>query len=68
MPPGLRVAAVEKLEQATSTASGARRTVIASVRVRELATNAVYPLDYRLDVNRRDGRWYVAAVAGGLGA
>jgi hypothetical protein len=63
---GLRVVAVDGLDQATST-TGRRRSVIASVRVRESSTGAIYPLAYRLDVARRD-RWYVAAVAGGPGA
>ncbi len=63
---GLRVVAVDGLDQATST-TGRRWSVIASVRVRESSTGAVYPLAYRLDVARRD-RWYVAAVAGGRGS
>jgi hypothetical protein len=63
---GLRVVAVDGLDQATST-TGRRRSVIASVRVRESSTGAIYPVAYRLDVARRD-RWYVAAVAGGPGA
>lgn len=67
LPSGLGVVAVDALEQATSTPAGRRRSVIASVRVRESSTGVVYPLAYRLDVARRD-RWYVAAVAGGPGA
>lgn len=66
VPTGLRVVGVDGLEQASSTPAG-RRSVIASVRVRESSTGAIYPLAYRLDVARRD-RWYVAAVAGGPGA
>ncbi|MEX1142882.1 MAG: conjugal transfer protein [Thermoleophilaceae bacterium] len=66
LPPGLRIVGVDALEQAASTTSR-RRSVLASVRVRESSTGAVYPLGYRLDLARRD-RWYVAAVAGGPGA
>lgn len=66
LPAGLRVVGVDGLEQTTST-TGRRRSVVASVRVRESSTGAIYPLAYRLDVARRD-RWYVAAVAGGPGA
>lgn len=66
LPPGLRVMSIDGLDQETPTTAG-RRSVVASVRVREASTGAVYPLAYRLDVARRD-RWYVAAVAGGPGA
>jgi hypothetical protein len=66
MPPGLRVVSVDALDQATATQAG-HRSVVVSVRVRETDTGTVYPLAYRLDVERRD-RWYVAAVAGGPGA
>jgi hypothetical protein len=66
LPAGLRVVGVDGLEQASSAPPG-QRSVIASVRVRESSTGAIYPLAYRLDIARRD-RWYVAAVAGGPGA
>ncbi len=66
LPSGLRVVAVDGLAEATAT-TGWRRSVVASVRVRESSTGAVYPLAYRLEVARRD-RWYVVAVAGGPGA
>jgi hypothetical protein len=67
LPPGLRVVSVDALDQTTSTTAGRRRSLIASLRVRESSTGAVYPLGYRIEVARRD-RWYVAAVAGGPGA
>lgn len=67
MPPGLRVVAVDALDQATPGSVGRRRLVVASVRVRESSTGAVYPLAYRLEVVKR-GRWHVAEVAGGPGA
>lgn len=44
---------------------GSRRTVIASARVRDPASGAVYPLAYRLELVKR-GRWYVSAVEGAL--
>jgi hypothetical protein len=42
-----------------------RRTVLVEVRARDRATRAVYPLEYRLHLVRRD-RWYVAGVQGAL--
>jgi hypothetical protein len=42
-----------------------RRTVLVEVRARDRATRSVYPLEYRLDLVRRD-RWYVAGVRGAL--
>jgi len=44
---------------------GARRTVIASARVRDPASGAVYPLAYRLELAKR-GRWYVSGIEGAL--
>jgi hypothetical protein len=44
---------------------GARRTVIASARVRDSLSGATYPLAYRLGVLRA-GRWYVDRVEGAL--
>ena len=44
---------------------GDRRTAVATARVRDAATGAVYPLAYRLQLVRR-GRWYVEAVEGAL--
>lgn len=44
---------------------GSSRTVIASARVRDPASGAVYPLAYRLELVRR-GRWYVSGVEGAL--
>jgi Conjugative transposon protein TcpC len=65
-PPGggfelLAVASVKQL----GGGEGARRTALATVRVRDAATGAVYPLAYRLQLVRRD-RWYVEAVEGAL--
>jgi hypothetical protein len=65
-PPGgdfelLAVASVKQL----GGGEGARRTALATVRVRDTATGAVYPLAYRLQLLRRD-RWYVEAVEGAL--
>jgi Conjugative transposon protein TcpC len=45
---------------------GPRREVIASQRVQEPGSGAVYPLAYRLRVVERAGRWYVAAVEGAV--
>jgi hypothetical protein len=44
---------------------GPRRTAVATARVRDAASGAVYPLAYRLQLARRD-RWYVEAVEGAL--
>ena len=44
---------------------GSSRAVIASARVRDPASGAVYPLAYRLELAKR-GRWYVAGVEGAL--
>jgi hypothetical protein len=44
---------------------GARRTVIASARVRDPASGAIYQLAYRLELVRRD-RWYLRGVEGVL--
>ena len=45
-------------------AEGSRRTVLAAARVSDPASGAAYPVEYRLDLVRRDGRWYVKALAG----
>ena len=44
---------------------GARRTVIATARVRDPPSGAIFPLAYRLEVVRH-GRWYVERVEGAL--
>lgn len=63
MPPGLQVVSLEQVGQAgPATASGV--PAVASVRVRDRSSGAVYPLRYRLELVRRD-RWYVAALGGG---
>lgn len=61
---GLRLLALASVEQAGS-GEGARRTAIASVRVRDPISGATYPLAYRIEVVRR-GRWYVESVQGAL--
>jgi hypothetical protein len=66
MPDGLEVVSVDGVD-AVGRSGGSRRWVLASVRVRDDATGAVYALAYRVEVVRHD-RWYVAAVAGGPGA
>lgn len=63
MPQGLEVMSIEGVD-ALAPPVGARRRVLASVRLRDEATDGVYGLAYRMKVVRRD-RWYVAAVAGG---
>jgi hypothetical protein len=42
----------------------ARRTVLAAGRVSDPASDATYPVVYRLDVVKAGGRWYVAGVEG----
>jgi hypothetical protein len=64
MPGGLSVLSVDAVEQPMSAPGGRRRSLVVSVRVRDASTDGVYPLAYRLSVERRD-RWYVAAVGGG---
>lgn len=61
---GLQLLAVSGVRE-IGDSEGARRTVVASARVREPASGAVYPLAYWLEVVRRD-RWYVAAIEGAL--
>jgi Conjugative transposon protein TcpC len=45
---------------------GARRVLVVKARVEEPEGGAAYPLAYRLQVLRRGGRWYVAAVEGAV--
>jgi hypothetical protein len=45
---------------------GARRDVVVEARVEDPDGGAEYPLAYRLEVVRRGGRWYVAAVEGAV--
>ncbi|MFT3866770.1 MAG: conjugal transfer protein [Solirubrobacterales bacterium] len=45
---------------------GPRRDLLVEARVREPVSGATYPLTYRLEVLRRAGRWYVAAVEGAV--
>jgi len=61
---GLELAAVASVKQLGG-GEGAQRTAVAAVRVRDAATGAIYPLDYRLQLVRRD-RWYVEAIEGAL--
>jgi hypothetical protein len=61
---GFELVAVASVKQAGS-GEGARRTVIATARVRDTASGAVVPLAYRLGLVRQD-RWYVEQVEGAL--
>jgi hypothetical protein len=61
---GFELVAVASVKQVGS-GEGARRTVIATARVRDTATGAVVPLAYRLRLVRED-RWYVERVEGAL--
>lgn len=45
---------------------GPRRDLLVSTRVQEPVGGGTYPLVYRLEVLRRAGRWYVAAVEGAV--
>lgn len=45
---------------------GPRRELTVVARVREPASGAVYPADYRLRIEERAGRWYVAMVEGAV--
>ena len=67
MPPGLRVLSVDAIDQDVASLRPRRRAVVVSVRAGDADSGAIYPLAYRLTIERRD-RWYVAAVAGGPGA
>lgn len=61
----LEPASSPKVEQLGG-GEGPRRELIASARIREPASGAVYPVAYRLRVVERAGRWYVAAVEGAV--
>jgi hypothetical protein len=45
---------------------GAERSVLADLRVHDPRSGATYPLAYRLRLERRGGRWYIAAVEGAV--
>jgi Conjugative transposon protein TcpC len=62
--PDLKLLDVVRVGHAGPSPQG-RRTVLVEVRARDRATRSVYPLEYRLDLVRRD-RWYVARVRGAL--
>lgn len=64
MPGGLAVVSFDGVDQVAATVTARRRSVRASVTVRDRETGAVYPLGYRLEVVKHD-RWHVAEVAGG---
>jgi hypothetical protein len=55
----------ERVAGQLGSGEGSRRTVIASARVSDPASGAVYPLAYRLQLVKR-GRWYVSGVEGAL--
>lgn len=61
----LEVASAGRAEQLGG-GEGAGRDLIVGVRLRDPASGAVYPLDYRLAVVERARRWYVAAVEGAV--
>ncbi len=61
---GFELVAIASVKQVGS-GEGARRTVIATARVRDAATGAIIPLAYRLRLLHRD-RWYVELVEGAL--
>jgi hypothetical protein len=61
---GLELLAVTSVSQ-LGAGEGARRTVIAGVRVRDTASGVVMPLAYRLGLVQRD-RWYVEQVEGAV--
>jgi Conjugative transposon protein TcpC len=61
---GLELVAVTSVKQ-LGDGEGGQPTAVAAVRVRDAATGTIYPLDYRLQLVRRD-RWYVEAVEGAL--
>jgi len=45
---------------------GPERELLVAARLLDGRSGATYPVDYRLDVTRRVGRWYVAAVEGAV--
>jgi hypothetical protein len=61
---GFELVAVASVRQVGS-GEGARRTVIATARVRDAASGSVVPFAYRLRLVRQD-RWYVEQVEGAL--
>ena len=66
VPPGngLRLAGVPAVKQ-IGEGEGARRTVLATVRIHDPLSGASFALAYRLEVARH-GRWYVDRVEGAL--
>jgi hypothetical protein len=61
---GLRLVGTPNVRESQDE-GGPDRTVIASVRARDEASNVTYFLNYRLELVRRE-RWYVSAVEGAL--
>ena len=61
---GFELVAVASVKQVGS-GEGARRTVVATARVRDTASGTVVPFAYRLALARRD-HWYVQRVEGAL--
>lgn len=61
---GFELVAIASVKQLGS-GEGARRTVIATARVRDAESGAIIPLAYRLRLLHRD-RWYVEQVEGAL--
>jgi hypothetical protein len=66
VPPGngLQPLGVPSVKQ-VGEGEGARRTVLATVRVRDPLSGEVFQLGYRLEVSRH-GHWYVDRVEGAL--
>jgi hypothetical protein len=54
------ITAISQVDQG----DGAKRTVLASARVSDPISGAIFPVAYRLSVVDRGGRWYVASVEG----
>jgi Conjugative transposon protein TcpC len=61
---GFELVAIASVKQ-LGDGEGARRTVIATARVRDAESGAIIPLAYRLRLLHRD-RWYVEQVEGAL--
>ena len=65
VPPGNGFSSRRIGRQADRDGEGRRRTVLATVRVRDPLSGASFGLGYRLDLCR-NGRWYVGGVEGAL--
>lgn len=61
----VELVSIGRLDQ-LSEGEGPRRDLLVSVRVKEPVGGGTYPLGYRLAVQRRAGRWYVAGIEGAV--